>query len=535
MKYIATLLLTCLSLQALIAQNDCEDALIVCGNMGYTGLNATGFGVQELNDTNTCESAENNSLWLQLPINTGGTLGFTLIPESSNINVDFDFFIFGPDVTCGNLGQAIRCSTTNPTDAFSDSNHTGMNEMSEDTSEGPGPFGDNFVQWLTVEAGDVYYLVIDRPVGSSDFSITWTGTATFYDAPVYNNPEGISLDLSQCDSDDADDQSTQFDLTAHHDMLRAGQQFATLTYHEDLNDVITGDNAIANPEEYANTSNPQTIYMRMTNTITGCFETETFELEITNPVVAGEPMDLSLCDFEENGLQEFNLAQNDELIKDGNTTAAVTYYTSQANAQQEVDPLPVLYQNATPYATQTIWARIENTEGCYGHAITSFTLSIIPLPEIVYELDTTDFNGNSNAVSIVMPDPENYEFSLDNGTFSDMTVFEGLSPGPYTITIRAKNGCGSVTEEIVLLDYPRYFSPNGDGKNDNWQIPFLTRQSDATLTVYDRYGKVVGAFKGGYMGWDGNFEGQKLPATDYWFVLQLNNGRTVKGHFAMIR
>lgn len=104
------------------SQNDCSDALIVCGNTGFEGLNASGAGTQELNGSNTCSGSESNSIWLKININQGGTLGFNLTPESTDIVVDFDFFIFGPNVTCGNIGQAIRCSTTNPQAAGSANN-----------------------------------------------------------------------------------------------------------------------------------------------------------------------------------------------------------------------------------------------------------------------------------------------------------------------------------------------------------------------------------------------------------------------------
>jgi gliding motility-associated-like protein len=536
MKFkITLLLLFCLFSAGAIAQNDCQDALVVCGNMGYEGLNATGFGVQELDNSNTCQSFESNSLWLKLPINTGGTLGFILTPGNPNIVVDFDFFIFGPDVTCGNIGQAIRCSTTNPEAAGSANNLTGMNDTATDTAEGPGEDGDNFVQWLTVQDGETYFLVIDRPIGGSDFSIQWTGTATFYDAPEYTNLQQVSLDLSQCDSDAVDDESTLFNLAVYENMLKGDQNFVTLTYHENSNDVLTGDNPIANKTAYANIENPQTIYMRMTNTVTGCFETETFELEITNPVVAGEPEDLALCDFNRNGLQVFHLSANDALIRQDNTTAAVTYYLTQADAENELNPLASPYINQMPYTTQTIWARLENTAGCYGHDITSFTLSILPIPDIVYTLDINDFTNQDNSITVEMPDIEAYEFSMDGHTFTDNPVFDGLLPGPYTIYIRAKTGCSTISEDLIILNYPKFFTPNGDGINETWKIPYLFLQPEAMINIFDRYGKVITGFNGSSPGWDGTLNNKKLPSTDYWFVLQLDNGRIIKGHFAMIR
>lgn len=516
------------------AQNDCTDALTVCGNTGYQGLTATGFGIQELNNTNTCQSQENNSLWLKLPINTGGTLGFILTPSSPSIVVDFDFFVFGPSATCGNLGQAIRCSTTNPEASGAFNNHTGMNENETDTAEGPGQEGNNFVQWLTVQDGETYFLVIDRPIGSSDFSIQWTGTATFYDAAVFNNPAGLSLDINQCDDDATDDQKSLFDLTVNAGMLTGIQGNTLLTYHLTPNDAITGENAVLQPEAFVNTANPQEIHMRMTNTVTGCFTVESFSIEVVNTLVAGQPQDLMLCDFKENGLQEFDLTVNDALVRNGNPNTSVTYYASQQDAVNEANAITGVYQNESPYVTQTIWVRLENISGCFGSDIKQFTITVTPLPDIVYTLDIIDFRNTGNSISIVMPDAQYYQFSTDGAIYSDNTVFNNLLPGIHTIYIQAKSGCRTISEEIVILNYPRFFSPNADGMNDIWQIPYLAYSPGVIVTIFDRYGKIVGRLEGN-AGWDGAFNGKTLPATDYWFVLQLDNNRIIKGHFAMIR
>jgi hypothetical protein len=134
------------------SQNDCSDALIACGNSGYEDLTATGVGTQELSGSNTCSSQENNSLWFRININTGGKLGFILTPTfadgstNTDIAIDFDFFVFGPNVDCANIGQAIRCSTTNPRAAGTTSNLTGMNSTETETSEGPGALGNYFVR-----------------------------------------------------------------------------------------------------------------------------------------------------------------------------------------------------------------------------------------------------------------------------------------------------------------------------------------------------------------------------------------------------
>ena len=207
MKKILTLFLLLNSI-LIFSQNDCSDAIEVCGNGGYQDLTAIGVGIQELNGSNTCSSQENNSLWFKASINTAGNLGFTLTPTfadgttNTDLSVDFDFFLFGPNVDCGNIGQAIRCSTTNPVAAGSSSNLTGMNTTETDTAEGPGPGGNNFVSDIDVLAGESYFLVIDRPIGTSNFKIDWIGSATFNDPPTATPPSiGEVYDQIVCDTD----------------------------------------------------------------------------------------------------------------------------------------------------------------------------------------------------------------------------------------------------------------------------------------------------------------------------------------------
>ncbi|MHA3788783.1 T9SS type B sorting domain-containing protein [Flavobacterium hauense] len=540
MKIQFTLIMLLLfSITPLMAQNDCSDAITVCGNTGFAGLTATGGGdIDEINPSNNncAVDSEANSLWLKLPINTGGTLGFILTPTNPDLEIDFDFYIFGPTATCGNLGHTIRCSTTNPAASNSASNQTGMSDLETDTSEGPGDLGSNFVQSLTVQPGEVYYLVIDRPINpngitlDSDFSIEWTGTATFYASPEFTNPQASSTDILKCDDDSIDDQTTLFNLTANETMFINSQSDVVMSYHNNVNDAITGENPIVNPSAYTNISNPETIYMRMQRTTTECFVTDQFKIEVTNPVVAGEPNDLAICDFKDTGKQKFNLASNNALIRDGNTTASVTYYATQGEAQQKINPLPAQYETGTT----TIWARLENTQGCQGHDITSFTVTVIPLPDIVYTLDIKDFTIDDNSITVVMPDAQDYEFALDNGAYSDNPKFTNLGTGSFTIHIRAKSGCKSVSEEVIILNYPRFFTPNGDNQNEVWRIPYLNLEPNAQVTIFDRYGKIITGFTGSG-GWDGTFNDVKLPSTDYWFVLQLTTGRIIRGHFSMIR
>ena len=49
------------------------------------------------------------------------------------------------------------------------------------------------------------------------------------------------------------------------------------------------------------------------------------------------------------------------------------------------------------------------------------------------------------------------------------------------------------------------------------------------------YGKLITQVNSKGNGWDGNYNGQPIPADDYWFTIDLKNGEIVKGHFSLKR
>ena len=281
MKKITRLLLLSLFFlsQTALAQNDCVEAIIICGDANLSNLETVGIGVQEIFPSNACASQENNSVWLKIRIKTGGTFGFVLTPQSPDLVVDFDFWIYGPNVDCSNKGTAIRCSTTNPLNAALTYNTTGMNDIETDVSEGPGPDGNGFIHWMTVNDNDIYYIAVDRPVGESNFAIAWTGTATFYDPPAIETV----LDLEACETQDPPHGTAIFDLTRNEASAIGNQDTVAATFYTAYSDAVAATNAISDPANFQNTSNPQTVYIRLANTVTGCFDVADFELSVGPP------------------------------------------------------------------------------------------------------------------------------------------------------------------------------------------------------------------------------------------------------------
>ncbi|WP_298497252.1 T9SS type B sorting domain-containing protein [uncultured Algibacter sp.] len=405
LKYIPFFIVALYSNYALSQEpTDCVNSVIACGNSDIS-LDVNGSGIREFE--NSCQSNENNSVWLEVKLVSSGTLGFTLTPNSTDINEDYDFFVFGPNVDCGNVGSTIRCSTTNPIASGSRSNLTGMNSTETDVAEGPGADGNSFVKWLDVLAGETYFIVIDRPIGNSPFSLEWTGTATFSEPPSdESETSGIALNLEKCDDDatPVPDGFVDFNIADNTSTIIGSQTGISVTYHETASDANIGINPLPSP--YRNIRNPQTIYARITNDTTGCFELTEFQLKANLGPDFIEPTDFISCDNlddgdNKNGRVMFDLLSKNDEILDGQTPADfnVSYFTSKSDAENNSGALPNLYYNSIPF-NQQIFVRIEDAFNTKCRSITTLNLVINEAPESFdYTLIQCDEDGLADGLA----------------------------------------------------------------------------------------------------------------------------------------
>jgi gliding motility-associated-like protein len=95
--------------------------------------------------------------------------------------------------------------------------------------------------------------------------------------------------------------------------------------------------------------------------------------------------------------------------------------------------------------------------------------------------------------------------------------------GIYTLTVTNEYGCVATDDIEVILDIgiPNFFTPNGDGYNDIWEIPFLTLESEATVSVYDRFGNLLARYSPTEGHWDGTSKGREIPAGTYWYIIEV--------------
>lgn len=438
-----------------------------------------------------------------------------------------------------------------------------------------------------------------------------------------------------------------FDLEVQSDEIR-GTQSATeydVTYYESLADATLAVNSLTSP--YLNTSNPQTIYVNVTNTNTGCQNTAIeFNLEVLEAAQATSPTDpYTICDDNvetdndpTNDSVLFDLSTQDAFVLNGQDPAnyLVRYFASQNDADLDQFELPNFYENTVN--PQVIFARVDNntqiidntgtlvdSSVCYETA--PLILKVNPLPYIdiddeyvmcvntngtevlgpleittglsdsdytfiwrddsgtivetassyvpteggIYTLEvsdallatqcaapievftviesepptvtavvTTQAFANTHIIEATATGIGDYEYNIDQGPWQDTGTFVGVNPGERVVNVRDLNGCGVGFAVVYVIDFPKYFTPNGDGYHDTWNIIGISNQLNAKIQIFDRYGKLLKEIRPSGDGWDGTYNGARLPSSDYWFVLSYNEPVTgaptlLNAHFSLKR
>ncbi|AWM14606.1 hypothetical protein DI487_12570 [Flavobacterium sediminis] len=176
---------------------------------------------------------------------------------------------------------------------------------------------------------------------------------------------------------------------------------------------------------------------------------------------------------------------------------------------------------------------------CEGISNTVVVEETNPATNIVTTV--TDAFTDSATVVVTVSGGSNgdYLYQLDEESLQSSNVFTGVSSGEHQITVVDTQGCTFLQDTVTVIDYPKYFTPNGDGIHDTWNIVGLN-QAEAKLYIFDRYGKLIKQIStlNESQGWDGTYNGHPLPSTDYWFSLQYEEHgvmKEFKAHFSLKR
>jgi gliding motility-associated-like protein len=345
------------------------------------------------------------------------------------------------------------------------------------------------------------------------------------------------LPLVTCDSFGANDGIFQFDLTSpsiRNQVLNGQSPDAnfTLSFYNSLSEA-NNPNAIpiANPATYLN-DNPfsDSIWIRVANNTSAvaCFDVVELALLINSIPEPQLESEYFLCEDYSTG------TLLNSVVLDCGVSGSNYLFEWTLNGN------PIGGNTPTITTTQVGDYSIKVTNSATNCSETASTkvIQYAPYLEITYS-DAFD-NPTFITANVLGPGSGNYEYQLDDLPFQDSNKFTNVAPGEHTISVNDKNGhCNPAPLKAVIINYPKFFTPNGDGYNEKWNIPHLaTTNPKAPIRIYDRYGKFLKQISPTSEGWNGIFNGQPLPSTDYWFTVEYDekgSSKIFKSHFTLKR
>ncbi|MEN9906935.1 MAG: hypothetical protein RLZZ540_76 [Bacteroidota bacterium] len=179
-----------------------------------------------------------------------------------------------------------------------------------------------------------------------------------------------------------------------------------------------------------------------------------------------------------------------------------------------------------------------------GQCATVQTIDVTVMPSnMLVDFDwavTEAFVTNQKITVSAITAGGDYLYQLDDGPFQSNPVFEYVASGLHSITVMDQTGCSApITKaDIMVVNYPKFFTPNNDGYNDYWNITELSTQPYAYIRIFDRYGKFLKQISPNGSGWNGTYNGHYVPSDDYWFVIHYSENNIVKefrSHFSLKR
>lgn len=311
--------------------------------------------------------------------------------------------------------------------------------------------------------------------------------------------------------DDANDGSQQVDLTLYNSKM-ATCSSCVFTYFTSLTGAEnqTISEQITTSANYNLSLGTTVIYIRIDSN-DKCYQVGKLSLTLVSEPILSVPDSIPVCE------------NSSVTINGGSGFDSYLWSTLETNSSITVPSAGFYSVTVTQNHGNTVCSTTKN-----------FTVVLSNVAVISTEIQDWTDNENVIVVSVSSSSVGNYEYSIDGINYQDSNIFSGLISGDYTVYVRDKNGCGIANQEVFILNYPKFFTPNGDGFNDTWAVRFSESEPKLMVKIFDRYGKFIKELDA-VTAWNGTYNGRELPSTDYWFVVTRENGKVYKSHFAMKR
>lgn len=198
------------------------------------------------------------------------------------------------------------------------------------------------------------------------------------------------------------------------------------------------------------------------------------------------------------------------------------------------------YNTAKVYNIQL---QVENTLGCKDTATKQFT--VFANPVMTAGRDTVLLEGGEITLNAAASGNGLQFLWTPNLYLSNNKVLRPVLKGmpedmTYTLLVVAQGGCWREDDVFVKLlkapVIPNTFTPNDDGINDTWRILYLESYPECRIRVFNRDGQAIYESLGYKVpGWDGKYNGKKLPFGTYYYVIEPGSGRKpITGYVTLV-
>ena len=379
-------------------------------------------------------------------------------------------------------------------------------------------------------------IYIYKKIQTSTSPIAFCDSQSQFIVTIIPQPVAYPVPLVQrtfCDTDGKNDGDFFVDLSTYSAIIlnpiippfpanpQVGSQFTVLFYEPLFNananppiDPITAPTILRN------------VFVRVSNTLTpNCYDIQPLTIVINKMPEPTNPENAFICLDPKTNLilQPINI--------DSGLGSPNTFLWTDSN--NVIIGVGATLPNITVPGIYSL--QVTSPAGCITRKVTKVAFSQAAIAG--YAL-SENFSDNQYITITATGSGGNYEYQLDDNNYQNSPVLENVPYGPHVVNVRDINGCGITPVPVLVVNYPKYFTPNGDGINDNWNVIGLEKDLKSNIFIYDRFGKLLSEIKPSGLGWDGMYHNNLLPSTDYWFVVNYSeNGldREFKAHFTLKR
>lgn len=193
----------------------------------------------------------------------------------------------------------------------------------------------------------------------------------------------------------------------------------------------------------------------------------------------------------------------------------------------------VTYLWSTGETTENI---IVDTPGVYTVDVTNVSCTITKTITL-NQIDNPVIEGaysDGKDIIVTTSNIGGFLYSIDGNSFQSSNTFTYVDGGLYTIYVKESNCDELITMEYLHFYIPKFFTPNNDGENDEFDLKGIEFYDTSSVSIFNRYGKLLKNSANVPFSWDGTFVGNQLPSDDYWYIIVID-GQKFTGHFTLKR